>query len=36
MDVFTCNEYKWRSAIGDNVKDWIDFQLEYWLEEQPE
>jgi len=36
IDVFVTNEYKWRDAIGDEVKDWVDQNLESWVEESPD
>ena len=33
IEIFEFSEHKWRSAIGDDVKDWINGKLLVWLVE---
>ena len=35
MTIFEANEVKWRAAIGEDVKAWLNSNLPKWLEEQP-
>ena len=35
LSVFATNEYKWKGAIGEEVKTWLQGRLPVWLEEQP-
>ena len=36
LGIFTKNEHKWKAAIGEEVKVWLQSRLEVWLESQPQ
>ena len=34
--ILACNEHKWKSFVGDEVKAWVGGRLEVWIDKKPE